>query len=89
MNGLVTIASEPTGNAREFDINERIASFPTIYDTLCLYGIATPSFPILRRKRFLPKICAIIYNQRTQSFWNWELKKKNCTLLCLIAVRGV
>ena len=36
MNGLVTIASEPTGNAREFDINERIASFPTIYDTLWL-----------------------------------------------------
>ena len=36
MNGLVTIASELTGNAREFDINERIASFPTIYDTLWL-----------------------------------------------------
>ena len=34
MNGLVTNGLEPTGNAREFDINERIASFPTIYDTL-------------------------------------------------------
>ena len=30
---LVTESCEPT---REFDINERIASFPTIYDTL--YG---------------------------------------------------
>ena len=28
---LVTESCEPT---REFDINERIASFPTIYDTL-------------------------------------------------------
>ena len=34
MNGLVTNGLEPTGNAREFDINERIASFPTIYDKL-------------------------------------------------------
>ena len=34
MNGLVTKSCEPTGNAREFDINERIASFPTIFDTL-------------------------------------------------------
>ena len=33
---LVTKSCEPT---REFDINERIASFPTIYDALWFYQV--------------------------------------------------
>ena len=63
MNGLVTKSCEPTGNARELDINERIASFPTIYDTLWFHKVSEFFHPIILFSALLDK--GVLKTQKT------------------------